>query len=113
MNLPWVSRARYTALKEIVEALRAERADLKATVDDLTAKLARVAEVANRVPRDVQRASREPIPLEVEAEIKAYSSPIIRRQLRYEARQARLEGESWDSIKKELANSRPTPTASN
>lgn len=63
--------------------------------------------VKSGMPRHATRPTRESIPAEVEQEIGAYESRVIRTQLRAEARAARAGGDSWDDILETLRSPAP------
>lgn len=102
-----MSRARLTAAEEIIRELRRDKADLRKQVDEVNDRLERMLRVKSGMPRNSDRPTRESIPDEVEDEIKAYETRVVRTQLRNEVRQARASGESWDEIL--LALQSPAP----
>lgn len=100
MSWPWVSRARLDAAEQLIEELRSDK-------ERLNDQLERMLRATQGMPREGRRPSRESIPPQVEAEISAYDSRIIRNQLRHEVREMRQQGADWDDIHAELSSPAP------
>jgi hypothetical protein len=91
------------ALELVVAELRKDKEELRDTVD----RMIRAQTGAPPRKADVARPTRESIPDDIEDEIRGYSSPIVRRQLRHEVREAHSEGTTWPAILDKLRGPAP------